>query len=411
MRILHLADVHLDTSFQGRSSRIRTRLRGATREAFRSAVELALDAEVHAVVIAGDLFDGLRLSFETERFLLEQLQRLTQAGIGVVYATGNHDPGSTRHARREIPWPAGVEVVPDGRPRRIAIRDGKGHEVGCVTAAGHATSQETGDLAAGFPRPDGALPEVAVLHTQVVGSRSAEAHEPYAPSTLETLVGSGYDYWALGHVHVRQELGDLPGIHYSGNLQGRTPRETGPKGALLVEVARGFAPQVEFRPLAPVRWESVLLDHPVEARSVDGLIRLVRDRWREARREDPDPGAEWMVRVSIRGATPLWRDLADEDDRAHLGSELEGVLGALEVQLEVEGLHAPVVVDEHRGREDVLGAALALVEGLRGGTEELPGLDDELAGLGEIRERQAYLERLLDGAEGEIVSRLVKEKE
>ena len=92
MRILHLADVHLDTSFQGRSSRIRTRLRGATREAFRNAVELALDAEVHAVVIAGDLFDGDLLSFPTERFLLDQAHRLGDNGITMVYATGNHDP-------------------------------------------------------------------------------------------------------------------------------------------------------------------------------------------------------------------------------------------------------------------------------------------------------------------------------
>ena len=50
MRILHLADVHLDTSFASRSPRVRARLRHGTREAFRSAVDVALDHEVDAVV-------------------------------------------------------------------------------------------------------------------------------------------------------------------------------------------------------------------------------------------------------------------------------------------------------------------------------------------------------------------------
>ena len=44
-----------------------------------------------------------------------------------------------------------------------------------------------------------------------MGSRGSEAHSPYAPTTPETLAASGYDYWALGHVHLRQTLSELPG--------------------------------------------------------------------------------------------------------------------------------------------------------------------------------------------------------
>ena len=192
MRILHLADVHLDTSFSGRSPRVRDRLRRAVREAFRRAVDLALDRQVHVVLIAGDLFDGVRLSFESELFLVRELGRLSAAGIPVVYATGNHDPGSSR--RRHIPWPDGVTVVSDPVPRRLEVRDGEGAVVGWVTAAGHASSRETRDLAGAFPAPTGGLPEVAVLHAQVVDSRGADAHEPYAPTTRKTLVERGYHF-------------------------------------------------------------------------------------------------------------------------------------------------------------------------------------------------------------------------
>ncbi|HSM05215.1 MAG TPA: DNA repair exonuclease [Longimicrobiales bacterium] len=405
MRILHLADVHLDTSFSGRSPRVRDRLRRAVREAFREAVQLGLERRVHVVLIAGDLFDGVRLSFESERFLVAELERLTRAGIPVVYATGNHDPGSSR--RRDVPWPEGVTVVADPVPRRIAVRDGEGAVVGWVTAAGHASSRETRDLAATFPEPDGALPEVALLHTQVVGSRDAGAHDPYAPTTRDTLLGRGYDYWALGHVHLRQVLSDLPGVHYPGNLQGRTLRETGPKGALVAEVARGFASQVEFVPLAPVRWEDVDVTDVSGARTAEGLIRVVLERWRAAREVDPDPGREWMVRIRLSGPSPVWRELADEEDRNHLARELEDTLGVLEVTLDTLGVHAPVDAAEHRGRSDVLGVALHLLEALREGRSELPELAEELAGAPAPEELAGYVSRVLEGAEGELASRLL----
>lgn len=55
----------------------------------------------------------------------------------------------------------------------------------------------------------------------------------YAPCSVQDFVGRGYQYWALGHVHTRGPLADDPRIHFPGNLQGRSIRETGPKGCLL----------------------------------------------------------------------------------------------------------------------------------------------------------------------------------
>jgi DNA repair exonuclease SbcCD nuclease subunit len=60
MRFLHIADVHLDTPFAGRSDDVRRRLREASREALRRALSCAIAERVHAVLMAGDLFDGER---------------------------------------------------------------------------------------------------------------------------------------------------------------------------------------------------------------------------------------------------------------------------------------------------------------------------------------------------------------
>lgn len=407
MRILHLADVHLDTAFTGRSPEIRARLRRATREAFRRAVDLALEESVDAVVIAGDLFDSHRLSFETEGFLVTELGRLVEAGLPVVYCTGNHDPGSLRRSRRPVAWPDGVHVVDGPEPVHVAVHDREGREIGGITAVGHASERVTENLAARMAPPPGELPRVALLHAQVVGSRSAAEHEPYAPAELEALEAAGFDYWALGHIHTREILSDFPGICYPGNLQGRSPRETGARGAMLVEVTRRMPARMEFRPLAPVRWESLEVRDPVTAGSREALVARIEEAWRQAREGDPDPGAEWMIRVHLAGATPLWRELDPGEAAGGLAEDLAHRLGALEVEVRIGPVHAPVDPEEHRDREDVLGRALRLLDEVRRREATLPGLEEELFGPGAGEDPEVYLSRILDGADGELVSRLL----
>ena len=107
---------------------VRQRLREASRVAFRRLVDLALEERVDALLIAGDLFDDERLSFQTERFLLEQLKRLDARDVPVVYATGNHDPGRaglswrasplTRPTASRLESSAGSPVRPSAGSRR-----------------------------------------------------------------------------------------------------------------------------------------------------------------------------------------------------------------------------------------------------------------------------------------------------
>jgi len=411
MRFVHVADVHLDTSFAGRSEDVRRRLREASREAFRRAVDLAMREEAHALLIAGDLFDGDRLSFATERFLLEQAARLADHGVAVVYATGNHDPGSPTTGPRTLAWPANFLVASDATPRRFLVADARGVPVGYVTAAGHATTQEARDLSRAFPRPLGDLPEVGLLHTQVHASLGAEEHHAYAPSELSFLLRSGYDYWALGHVHVRQMLADDPPVWYAGSLQGRTHADRGERGALVVDLSDRDAPVVSFRPLAPVRWETVEVDRLEGVRSLDELERQVQLAWEAARARDPGAnGTEWMARVVLSGPCPLWTELRSEENRDLLARELPAMLGALEVAVVADGVHPVLSLDEHRGRIDVLGEALRLAAAVRRGESRIAGLDaGDLAGVtsDDPAAVDRYVRDLLADIDGEIAARLL----
>jgi exonuclease SbcD len=411
MRFVHVADVHLDTSFAGRSEPVRRRLREASREAFRRAVDLAIREDVHAFLVAGDLFDGERLSFRTERFLLEQTARLGDHGITVVYATGNHDPGSPDTGPRPLPWPANVHLAGDSTPRKILISDASGEPVGYVNFVGHASARESTDLSRLLPRPTGELPEVGLLHTQVHSSLGASDHHPYAPSELTYLLRAGYDYWALGHVHIRQMIADDPPIWYSGSLQGRTHADRGERGALLVDLSDRDAPAVSFRSLANVRWETIEVDRLDTVTSLDELERHVQLQWASQRTGDPGgPGTEWMARVILRGACSLWSELRAEEDRELLAGELKDLLGVLEVVVDAEGIHPVLALDEHRTRVDVLGEALRLAEALRREESRLRSLDPgDLAGVSSDDQAAVdrYVRELLDEADGEIAARLL----
>lgn len=412
MRFLHIADVHLDTSFTGRSEDVRTRLREASRQAFRRAVDVAIREDVHAVLVAGDLFDSDRLSFQTERFLLEQAGRLGDHDITLVYATGNHDPGLGESGPRRIPWPQNVLVASDATPRRFLVADRTGEAVGHVTAVGHESGQVTDDLARTLPRPAGDLPEVAVLHTQVRSSLGADAHGPYAPSDLTYLRHAGFDYWALGHVHVRQQLSEDPPIWYPGSPQGKSHSDTGERGALLVDLSDRRAPSVAFRPLARVRWDTLEVDRLDDVASLDELERAVQVSWETRREKEPGRnGTEWMVRVVLSGPCPLWSELRRGEDLEHLSSEVREILGALDVTVVARGVHPVFPIEEHRGRTDVLGQALRMVDDLATGEAELEVDPSELAGApsDDPREVARYVRALLEDADGEIAARLLEE--
>lgn len=412
MRFVHVADVHLDTSFAGRSEPVRRRLREASREAFQRAVDLAIREDVHAFLVAGDLFDGDRLSFRTERFLLKEVGRLADHGIAFVYATGNHDPGTPAGGPRPLAWPTNAHVAADATPRRFLVSDATGSPAGYVTTIGHTTSEEQADLSRLLPRPAGQLPEVGLLHTQVHSSLGAEEHHAYAPSELSYLLRAGYDYWALGHVHVRQCLADDPPVWYAGSLQGRTHADRGERGALLVDLSDRDAPAVAFRPLAPVRWETVEVDRLDDVTSLDELERRIQLAWDTARHADPGAsGTEWMARVVLTGSCPLWTELRTDEDLDLLARELAELLGTLEVTVVADAVHPVMALEEHRARVDVLGEALRLAAALRGGEATLTSLDPgDLAGVtsDDPAAVARYVRRLVGEVDGELAALLLE---
>lgn len=93
-RFVHTADVHLDSPLRSlalRNQGLSELFCNATRQAFARTINLCLEEQVDALLLAGDPYDGEQTSMKTARFLAEQLHRLGQAGIETFIVRGNHD--------------------------------------------------------------------------------------------------------------------------------------------------------------------------------------------------------------------------------------------------------------------------------------------------------------------------------
>src|SRR5690606_25350120 len=105
-----------------------------------------------------------------------------------------------------------------------------------------------------YPRAIGGVVNVGLLHTDLDGR---PGHDRYASTTLRVLEDRGYQYWALGHVHAREVVATSPWVVFPGNLQGRHARETGAKGATVVDVEGGAIRGVAHVPLDVARFATI----------------------------------------------------------------------------------------------------------------------------------------------------------
>jgi DNA repair exonuclease SbcCD nuclease subunit len=410
--IVHAADLHLDSPLLGLERYDGApvdQVRGATRQALTSLVDLCLEREAALLLLAGDLFDGTWKDCQSGLFLLSELRRLRETGTRVLIVHGNHDAGQGALSSW-LTLPEHVSRFRSDRSETLVFED-----LGvAVHGQSYARLAVTEDLAAGYPAPTRGLVNIGLLHTNVGGS---PLHENYAPSRLDQLTAHGYDYWALGHVHQYQVLSRAPWVVYSGCTQGRHAKETGPKGCVLLSVGSGEISGVEFVATDAMRWSQVRVEAGADDRSLDEVLARIESALTEERRvAEPRLVA---ARVVLSGACPAHGELIrqpEDTERGVRALDVEGVW----VEKVVLGTRPHVPVEKLRAGGGALGELLTEIERIRASGET----DALLAPLAECWSKvrpalgpehdldlgsgEAVLP-LLDSAEGLLVSLLQDE--
>ena len=352
---IHAADIHLDSpmvKLEGYEGAPVELIRQATRRALDNLVHLAISEKVDFVLISGDLYDSDWKDYNTGLFFISRMARLADEKIPVFIIAGNHD--AANKMTKSLRLPEGVHSFGSRKPDTFLIDDagvaihGQSFPSGAVTR----------DISADYPAAVKGYFNIGMLHTCATGSSE---HDPYAPCSVEGLRLKEYDYWALGHIHKRQELSKDPPILFPGNLQGRNIRETGRKGCMLVRVENG-RPGYEFCPLDVFGWEQCEVDVSGE-KAESGVVEKIMNAVSAAASGSDHPMA---VRVGVVGVCPVHDRIGSDPQR------LETVIRAETISL----LRDRVWIE--KVRLDTSPPAGEDIDGAGGPVEVLLNLIDEI---------------------------------
>ena len=373
MKFIHAADIHLDSALHGLERYEGApveEIRSATRRAFDNLIELAIDEQVAFVLLVGDLYDGDWKDYNTGLYFVERMGRLRDASIRVFIVAGNHDAASqiTKHLR----LPDNVTLFSTRKPERVVLDD-----LGVsICGQGFATRAVTDDISQDYPQGDPQLLNIGLLHTCLDGK---PGHEPYAPCTVDGLRSKGYQYWALGHVHKREEVSRDPWIVFPGNIQGRHIREIGPKGCTLVTVDGGEIVEVAHRDLDVMRWSIRELDVSA-TETVDDIYEQVREGLQLAL--DAAEGRPVAVRLVLYGACSAHLKLhADRERWIQEYRALATGLGGAGIWLEKVSIKTKPAIstDEVLERDDALSGLLRAIHDMELDSSVLDELADEMS--------------------------------
>lgn len=255
---MHLADAHLDSPFQGLSflpSNEFKNIKQSTQKSFTKAIDTALDRNVDLVLIAGDTFDSANPSPQSQLFFSREIQRLTDKKIQVVMILGNHD--YLNPDEMLLPQTPYFKLL--GSNEEVEEFESKTKEDFPYTVVGFSYQHnhiET-DKISEFPKKGDNF-TIGLMHA---GTKTTTNYQNvYAPFTTAEIKDLNYNYFALGHIHLRQTLSKDPLIVYSGNLQGRHINEQGSKGVYIGTVDETTKKvSLDFVETAPIIWQMATL--------------------------------------------------------------------------------------------------------------------------------------------------------
>lgn len=252
IRFIHTADIHLDTPFKGLTNvpeNLLELVRRSTFRAFDRIVDYCIQYEVDFLLIAGDLYDSEDRSLKAQIHLLRGLEKLDIHGVNTYIIHGNHDPFDKN--KQLINWPDSAYFLSSAQLESLSFNK-NGQEAAIISGRSYPTKAFKENIAADYIVTNKGVFNIGLLHTNVDGDRN---HDSYAPCSLNQLVDSEIDYWALGHIHKSNILSNhSPTIIYPGNPQGRHINEDGLKGCYLVEVNNKAITSLEMLPTSEIVW-------------------------------------------------------------------------------------------------------------------------------------------------------------
>lgn len=332
IRFIHCADIHLGSPFTGlqqKNSTIAFQAIEATKKAFLTLINTAIEYHVDFVLISGDIFDSSHQHIQEKIFLKEQFQRLAQAGIYTYLIHGNHDYGRFTEDWNND-W---VKVFKEEVSTEI-LKTSSGESV-AISGFSYDTRWITESMAMHFPLRNSLVDyHLGMYHGQTrTASDSSTAYAPFKVSDLEKL---HYDYWALGHIHRAMDLDSYGKIAYSGTIQGRSFKEMGEKGFYVITLNKNLPMNRQFVSCNPIEW--VEIEFLVE--KVYSIEQIVSQLYREILKQKWNVDRIYLLKFILivdRGFNQSWLKLIEEMLQKEISTKYEKIY-LIEIDIEFKKL-------------------------------------------------------------------------
>ena len=291
IKILHTADIHLDSPFSLKDPETAQSMRQSLRGTFTSAMLFARTENVDIVLISGDVFDTGFASRDTLNLLKSEFEK--NPGIRFVISPGNHDPYTANSPWARTEFPSNVYIFRSSALHKFSFDDINTDVYGWA----FTSDTMTVDPLAVKPNLDNTRINILCAHCEIEGPGGGK----YCSITKAELEAAGFDYAAVGHIHKGSPQVQKVGrtyFAYPGCLEGRSFDEVGQKYALCGQIVkeRGFA-SVDLSQRAFTQRRFEILD--VDVTSADdtaGIIAAV-----EAAMRDAHITNDVSLRIVLRG--------------------------------------------------------------------------------------------------------------
>ena len=257
MKFIHIADVHLGVEPEGLKAGSKARGKEIW-EALEQIVNRCEWEEVDLLLIAGDLFHRQPLMRELKEvnFLFSKLTRTK-----VVFIVGNHDylkPDSYYHT---FEWGENVYPILNGHMGCVEFPELQTN----IYGLSYHQREISENLYERMTAPRKAKYEILLAHG---------GDEKHIPFKKESMLGLGYDYIALGHIHKPQTLVENKMI-YAGALEPTDKNDLGPHGYVKGAITEAGV-SAEFIPSA--KRENIHLNLKVNDKVTNGFLKeMIRE--------------------------------------------------------------------------------------------------------------------------------------
>lgn len=232
MKVLHCADIHLDSAMTANLDKDKAKERKSELLAsFKDMVGYAKRENIGIIIIAGDLFDTRNISVGAKKEVYNII--INNPDIMFYYLQGNHDNGSFLSFLNEVPdnlrmfgkeWTSyNAGVIDNGSITKNVVITGV-----------ELDSDNAGKIYGSLSLNAGNY-NIVVLHGQEASHISKNNAQVIS---LKDLRNRGIDYLALGHVHeYSSDRLDARGVYcYPGCLEGRGFDEAGEHGFVVLDI-------------------------------------------------------------------------------------------------------------------------------------------------------------------------------